>query len=98
MENNKKKSIAEDTVSSIASISFTIGSVILAIVFIIGIKFVEEESQLGLICIVAIVLFIPLLFRWATTKLFVNISKNLFDIRNSMAKMEKELDELKKKE
>ena len=87
---------AEKVLGTIASIIFWVGTIVCCIVFIVGLYnwlanidrwSGKEERTLGLILMGAsIVLFLPTLVSWASLKLMVNISRNLFEIKEALTK------------
>lgn len=87
---------AEKVLGTIASTIFWVGTIVCFIVFIVGLtNFLanidgwsgKDERTLGLILMGAsIILYIPTLVSWASIKLMVNISRNLFVIKESLAK------------
>lgn len=98
--NNKvKNDNAETVLGTIASIIFWVGTIVCCIVFIVGsynwLANIDswsgkEDRTLGLILIGAsIVLYLPTLVFWASLKLMVNISRNLFVIKETLAKDKK---------
>jgi hypothetical protein len=98
--NNKvKNDNAETVLGTIASIIFWVGTIVCCIVFIVGLYNWlanidswrgKEDRTLGLILIGAsIVLYLPTLVSWASLKLMVNISRNLFVIKETLAKDKK---------
>ena len=90
---------AEKVLGTIASIIFWVGTIVCCIVFIVGIYNWlanidswrgKEDRTLGLILMGAsIVLYLPTLVSWASLKLMVNISRNLFEIKETLAKGKK---------
>ena len=98
--NNKvKNDNAETVLGTIASIILWVGTIVCCIVFIVGLYnwlanidswSGKEDRTLGLILIGAsIVLYLPTLISWASLKLMVNISRNLFEIKETLAKGKK---------
>jgi hypothetical protein len=90
---------AEKVLGTIASIIFWFGTIVCCIVFIVGLYNWlanidswrgKEDRTLGLILMGAsIVLYLPTLVSWASIKLMVNISRNLFEIKETLAKGKK---------
>lgn len=86
---------AETVLGTIASIIFWVGTIVCCIAFIVGMYLWlsnidkwsgEGERTLGLILMGAsIVLYLPTLVSWASLKLMVNISRNLFVIKETLA-------------
>lgn len=98
--NNKvQNDNAEKVLGTIASIIFWVGTIVCCIIFIVGIYNWlanidswrgKEDRTLGLILMGAsIVLYLPTLVSWASLKLMVNISRNLFEIKETLAKGKK---------
>lgn len=90
---------AENVLSTVATIIIWFGSIVSAIAFFVGLILLlsnkgywgdDDERTLGLILMGAsVVLYLPTLVSWASLKLMVNISRNLFVIRDSLAKDKK---------
>lgn len=90
---------AENVLGTIASIIFWLGTIVCCIVFIVGLYNWlanidswrgKDDRTLGLILMGAsIVLYLPTLVSWASLKLMVNISRNLFKIKETLAKDKK---------
>lgn len=90
---------AEKVLGTIASIIFWVGTIVCCIAFIVGLYIWlanidrwsgKEERTLGLILMGAsIVLYLPTLVSWASLRLMVNISLNLFEIKETLAKGKK---------
>lgn len=98
-DNAANSKAAEKVLGTIASIIFWVGTIVCCIVFIVGLYNClanidswrgKEERTLGLILMGAsIVLYLPTLVSWASLKLMVNISRNLFDIKETLEKNKK---------
>ena len=96
--NTKKvqSSSAEDVLGTIAKIIICLGSIICGIGAIVGLivlmrNLAEEDDEwlIGLIILVASILtYIYTLVFWATLKMQVNMSRNLFVIKEILLKMQ----------
>ncbi len=90
---------AEKVLSTVATIIIWFGSIVSAIAFLVGLIMLlsnmerwgdEDKRILGLIIMGAsIISYLPTLISWASLKLMVNISRNLFDIKETLAKSKK---------
>lgn len=78
----------ETRIASIAEIIKVIGGVLAVVIVIAGFVITTDssndmgESPIIISIAVALLIYIPLYFRWAMLKIYINISRNLFVIKD----------------
>jgi len=91
-----QSSSAEDVLGTVAKVIICLGSIICGIGAIVGLivlvsNLVEEDDEwlIGLVILGAsILIYFPTLVSWATLKMQVNMSRNLFVIKEILLKMQ----------
>ena len=90
---------AENVLGTLAAVIFWVGTIVCLIAFIVGLAMLlsnigswhgEEERTTGAILMGgSIVLYLSTLVSWASLKMMVNISRNIFVIKETLLKSDK---------
>lgn len=96
---------AENVLSIVASIIIWFGSIVSAIAFFVGLIILlsnmdrwgdDDKRILGLIIMGAsIISYLPTLISWASLKLMINVSRNLFVIKETITELASKMTQAK---